>query len=89
MLNKLILFLALLVSCSSATNEDVKSTPKENFKQIVSLGLSDNDAPMCVDEWNNNIECESDEDCCSDEFYCGYDPEASYRIRYCLWSGKK
>jgi len=42
--------------------------------------------PQCVDADGYQIECVSDKDCCPD-FYCGKDPEGSYRKMTCLYGG--
>jgi hypothetical protein len=44
------------------------------------------EAPQCVDDKDQRVECMSDSDCCQG-FVCGKDPELSHRVSYCLYGG--
>ena len=44
------------------------------------------EAPTCVGEKDEAIECLSDSDCCPG-FVCGKDPERSQHSSYCIYGG--
>lgn len=44
------------------------------------------EAPECVDDKDQAVECLSDADCCQG-FVCGKDPERSHRVSYCIFGG--
>ena len=80
-MNKLFLLSLVLVSCSTQVVE-----PKEPMQEKTTPSYFVEE-PVCEDELGDTVECLENSDCC-DDFYCGVDPERSYRTKYCLWNGK-
>jgi hypothetical protein len=44
------------------------------------------EAPECLNEEDEPVECELDSDCCSG-FVCGKDPELNPRKKFCIFGG--
>jgi hypothetical protein len=58
---------------------------KPEFKEPQKEKLPE--APSCLDQKGDAMECLHDSDCCRG-FYCGIDPTGSPRIKVCLYGGK-
>ncbi len=59
-----------------------ESVPPESAPNTSEVG----EAPECVDDKDQRVECLSDGDCCAG-FVCGKDPELSPRVSYCMYGG--
>ncbi len=68
-----------LISCSSSTTNNIKSTPEPETEQNIVESV-------CLDSAGEILACVSNEDCCPG-FSCGFDPEKSRVQRYCNFSG--
>ena len=44
------------------------------------------EAPTCVDDKDQRVQCLSDSDCCP-KFVCGKDPDLSQSVNYCVFGG--
>jgi hypothetical protein len=44
------------------------------------------EAPQCVDDKDQRVQCTADSDCCP-HFVCGKDPDLSQAVDYCIFGG--
>ena len=68
----------LLVSCFASTTIEPKA-PESKEDSIVTV-------KVCEDSSGSPLKCEYNQDCCSNEFYCGLDPEVSHVTKVCIYN---
>jgi hypothetical protein len=74
------LSLAALAACNSAAPP--APPPKAPVKTAARVG----EAPQCVDDKDQRVQCTADSDCCP-HFVCGKDPDLSQAVDYCIFGG--
>lgn len=75
----------LLLGACAGGREAVKDDylPPPNQAKEKAVG----EAPECLNENDEPVECELDGECCSG-FVCGKDPELNPRKKYCIFGGE-
>jgi hypothetical protein len=69
-----------LVACGSA------APPAPPPKAPVTTAPRVGEAPQCVDDKDQRVQCTADSDCCP-HFVCGKDPDLSQAVEYCIFGG--
>jgi hypothetical protein len=69
-----------LVACGSA------APPAPPPKAPVTTAPRVGEAPQCVDDKDQRVQCTADSDCCP-HFVCGKDPDLSQAVDYCIFGG--
>lgn len=69
-----------LAACSSA------APPAPPPKAPVTSAARVGEAPQCVDDKDQRVQCTADSDCCP-HFVCGKDPDLNQAVDYCIFGG--
>lgn len=70
----------VLSACASA------APPPPPPKAPVASAPRVGEAPQCVDDKDQRVQCTADSDCCP-RFVCGKDPDLSQAVDYCIFGG--
>ncbi len=83
----------LVAACTSTAQPppETSASPQEamapeEVPESSSSGAAVGEAPECVDDKDQRVQCLADTDCCAG-FVCGKDPELSHHVSYCIYGG--
>ena len=75
-------------ACTSTVQPppETSAMATEEAPESSSSAAAVGEAPECVDDKDQRVECLADTDCCAG-FVCGKDPELSHHVSYCIYGG--